>query len=107
VRDRTIIDVWITKYALTQGILVTKAEHCIGVSEKMIAVTSGDIRATYHTPEWHTSREAAEAHVARMIAAKVKSLDKARKNLDDLAAALKAGTFRTIAIGAAEETAGS
>jgi hypothetical protein len=37
--------------------------------------------------------------VARMIAAKVKSLDKARKNLDALAASLKAGTFKTSAIG--------
>lgn len=83
-RDRDpIIHVWVTKYALSQGIFEADAQHCQSVSERMICIpATGDTLAQhYHKPDWHTSREEAVAHARAMRDKKIVSLEKQLKKL--------------------------
>lgn len=74
--------VWITKYALTKGII--EAEARLGSeSDKMIAIIGASPPMYFHAPDWHTSEEAARARVSAMIVAKRSSLQKQLKRLDD------------------------
>lgn len=50
--------VWITKYALTSGIVETEAEVC---TDNMISVKdAGHCTVYFHGNEWHKSRESAD-----------------------------------------------
>ena len=88
VNDQTY---YITKYALTGGIVKVKGYLCESrrtdgtliddYGGKMVSVVwvAGEYRlesATFHNPEWHTTLEAAQARVEEMKAAKLKSLRK-------------------------------
>lgn len=68
--------VWITKYALTQGVYEVEGEasfrdgmFCVPRSEKSFA-------AYYHKPDWHETKEEAIAQAEKMREAKVKSLER-------------------------------
>jgi hypothetical protein len=76
-----IIDVWITKYALSSGIKRATAELCLSVAPNgsMIGVIR-DGRASlgelYHKPYWSGSETDAIAQAERMRVAKIASLRK-------------------------------
>jgi hypothetical protein len=75
--DREQFTAWITKFALTMGILEKQVELC---NPTMIKVPEGD-GAYYHGIDWHRTREAAIARAKEMQAAKLKSIDKQRKRI--------------------------
>lgn len=70
--------VWITKYALTSGIVEKEVETTH--AESMVCATDNPL-ACYHKPFWHTSREEAVAHAEKLRQAKIKSV---KKQLDKL-----------------------
>lgn len=68
--------VWITKYALTQGIYECEAEVCENINPDMIVVRSDSHSAYYHSEgiEWHRTKEAALAKAEEMRKKKIESL---------------------------------
>lgn len=81
-----IIHVWITQYALTQGVFETNAKHCLKLSDKMISVVhhNGFGNDCYHKPHWHKTKEEADARVRVMIYKKIKSLKKSLAKMEEL-----------------------
>lgn len=66
--------VWITKYALTQGIFEKEAESCsVDEDGKMISV---ERYTYYHKPFWHETKEDALKHAEEMRIKKIQSLTK-------------------------------
>jgi hypothetical protein len=77
------MQVFITKYALTQGILVAEAEdvgdgmvHIPGSTEK------GTFSCYFHEGDWFLTLAEAETKREQMISRKRKSLEKALRDLD-------------------------
>jgi len=73
------IHIWVTKYALTSGIVEYDAQT--SHQPNMVVVPAHDddkghalLTQYFHTPDWHTTREAAVARAEEMRAAKLKSL---------------------------------
>lgn len=79
--------VYITKYALTKGILERDVEVSGGPTE-MVAVTGQNYRETYHGEgrDWHKSLAEANRRVAEMVVAKRRSLAKQLAKLDAIQA---------------------
>jgi hypothetical protein len=76
--------VWVTKYALTSGVIVAEAD----ISHDMATFrTEGGFTVHFHGEDWHASKESAEVRFMKMIEAKRKSLQKQIKKLDALEAA--------------------
>lgn len=81
---------YITQYALTKGIHTVSGQLCISKRSdgsvlddyggRMIKAGDG----YYHKPHWHETLEEANAQVAKMVSAKIASLDKQRKRLEEL-----------------------
>ena len=68
--------VYVTKYALTQGILTFEnVERCDGTNPRMIAVR-GRFPQYFHNDDWHTDLGAAMARAEKMRAAKLASIEK-------------------------------
>lgn len=66
--------VYITKWALTRGILIAESED---ISNKMIKVkTARGYSLYFFLEEWHKDLSAAKAKTMDMISAKEKSLNK-------------------------------
>lgn len=80
---RPIIHVWITKYALTKGLLETHAEHCIDINPDMIVVVrcNSYCRDYYHKGQWYLTEKEAKSKVRLMILSKIKSLEKSLTNM--------------------------
>jgi hypothetical protein len=76
---------WVTKYALTTGILEMEGEVS-ETSPGMFSPTreSGTYQTFYHKPFWHESAAAAVEHAEKLRAAKLKSLEKASSKLKSL-----------------------
>jgi hypothetical protein len=77
-KNPIIKKVWITKYALTSGVIVAvNVSHCLSISPdgKMIAETSG-WRLCYHRPDWHRTEADAIEQVELMMRSKISSLTK-------------------------------
>lgn len=77
--------VYITKYALTQGIwemCEIKMEH-VKDDKVMVVSSSGSTngRMVFHGKDWHFTLEAAQARVKDMITAKLDSLRKEKSKL--------------------------
>lgn len=71
---------WVTKYALTEGILkmlVEDSEHSPG----MVTKVNGTYLTAFHGNDWHRTPEDAIARAEQMRAAKLKSLDKQRARI--------------------------
>lgn len=84
--------VWITKYALTRGILQgVLAAADDGRPTNSIRVPSLSFHANFYKDEWHTTYEAAQAKALAMIAAKRKSIAKTLAELDKLEQELNKG----------------
>ncbi len=75
--NREKITAYVTKHALTQGIVVVQAEVCSG---NMISV-QGRYTATFHGEDWHRDLPSAVARAKQMVERKIKSLDKQRQKL--------------------------
>ncbi len=71
--------VWLTKYALTQGVFLKDVEDC---GDDMVA-DRGKYTACYHGEgrDWHRTRESALRRVEEMRAAAIKA---AKRKLDKL-----------------------
>lgn len=82
------IHVWITKYALTDGIKETDAKHCVSScpSGSMIDCPALGIFATFHGEgkEWHRTRESAVKRAEEMRTKKIEGLRKSIKKLEAL-----------------------
>lgn len=78
--------VWITKYALTQGIDEVEAEICDSNMIKVKARGTGCIDEYYHGKgkEWHLDRESAVKKAEEMKLKKIASLEKQIKKLKEL-----------------------
>lgn len=74
--------VYVTKYALTKGVIVRDVE----TTHIDSLVTERSTCMCYHRPDWHETRAEAEAQVAKMIDARRKSLAKQLAALEKLAA---------------------
>lgn len=72
--------VWITKYALTQGILEREAERTR--FDDMISVkTPNSFTQYFHKDEWFADKQDAIKKAEAMRDAKIKSLDKAKQKI--------------------------
>lgn len=77
--DTILPKVWITKYALTQGVFTAvNVTHYPDRSGRMIGVpqTGGLPKAYFHAPDWHTTEASARAQVQKMIVAERAALTK-------------------------------
>jgi hypothetical protein len=75
------IKAWVTKYALTSGILVVEAEHCTDSDPGMIAF--GEMNYA-HGDDWHRSLEAALSRAEVMRRKKLAALRKQVTRLETL-----------------------
>lgn len=75
--------VWITKYALTSGIIETEAEEC---GDDMVRVHNNTFCDSYYHKEgreWHRTKESAVAKAEEMRKKKIASLQKQIKKLEN------------------------
>jgi hypothetical protein len=77
-KERQIIKVWVTKYALTSGIFEAQAEICADIDPQMISLkrSQGHLQENFHGKDWHTSVEAAFKRANEMKEKKIVSLEK-------------------------------
>ena len=78
--------VWITKYALTQGILEVDATPPNPDRTSMVVVPKGvlgSFAAYFHGGDWHTTQAAAIERVKKMIAQRKAALERQLKALDE------------------------
>jgi hypothetical protein len=72
--EREQFTAWITKYALTKGILEKRVELCADISETMVSVIGNGWREHYHGKDWHHTRGAAVERAKQMQTNKLDSL---------------------------------
>jgi len=82
-RKAAQMKVWITKYALTSGIVEMEAERC-GSTEKMIAVKGESYPQYFHGQDWHENKESALLRAEVMRQKKIASLKKSMKAMEAL-----------------------
>lgn len=75
--ERTRFTAWVTKYALTEGILKMLVED---IGDGIVRKVNGTLPTYFHDEgrEWHRTHEAAIVKAKQMQAAKLRSLDKQR-----------------------------
>lgn len=76
--------VWITKYALTTGIIEAEAEEC---EHDMIRAHENSFCPSYYHKEgrdWHRTKESAIAKAEEMRQKKISSLKKQIKKMEDM-----------------------
>ena len=74
--------VWITKYALTEGIFTVEVEE--PEADGIVAVRSANQMTTYYHGEgrdWHRTEESARRRAYQMCAKKLAALEKAKTKL--------------------------
>ena len=74
------INAWVTKNALTEGILLVEGEVCHRVSSDMLSYAS----STAHGKDWHRTPEGALARAEEMRKKKIASLRKSIKKMEAL-----------------------
>lgn len=86
--DTILPKVWITKYALTQGVITAVNVRVLSDHPNLIGIEQdGFPRWTYfHKPDWHETETEAGNRVMHMVNARLKSLDKQRTKLEQLRA---------------------
>ena len=81
--ERERFTAWITKYAMTDGILERKVEDCFDISAAMVK----DIQTReysgiyYHGKDWHRTKAEAIKRAKEMQVAKLKLIDQQRKRI--------------------------
>ena len=73
--------IFITKYALTQGIY---AKTCEIVDDTMVKVSTNAWNEYYHKPDWHFNKAEAIRQALEMKRKKIVSLQKSLKKFDKL-----------------------
>lgn len=73
--------VWVTKYALTQGIYEREVRDC---GDDMIADDSTHFTTYLHKGDWHTSKKDAILKADEMRKKKIESLKKKIKQLENM-----------------------
>lgn len=70
--------VWITKYALTEGITrIENVERCDEISDRMIVFTNARrYRECYHKPHWHETLTDAMAQAEKMRVGKIRNMER-------------------------------
>lgn len=76
--------VFITKLALTKGIVELEAKPCIDVSEYMIETRSNGYSVYYHKKDWYLTKEEAIKKANKMRDRKIVSLKKQIEKLEKL-----------------------
>ena len=76
--------VYITKYALTKGIIEKEVEPNTSISDKMVTEIKNGHRNSYHKPFWYESKEEAIAHAEILRKAKLNSLKKSISKIEKL-----------------------
>jgi hypothetical protein len=85
IMERERFTAWVTKFALTDGILTVEAELDKDISETMIAYQrTGYMRDYAHGKDWHRTPEAALARAEEMRVAKIAAVRKQLKKLEDM-----------------------
>ena len=86
--DEVIAKVWITKYALTDGVKVAfNATVESEISASLLSVPSkGGMNGTFlvHKPHWHQTEAETMARLEKMVLAKLKSVEKQKAKLEAL-----------------------
>lgn len=72
---------YITRYALTQGILEVEGELSERYATMFCCKRTGFTSQNYHGSDWHLTLEAAQAHAEKMVAKKIVSLTKSLAQL--------------------------
>lgn len=75
--EPVLVTLYITKYALTKGILEAQGEIRGGETNMAIVPVSNSGHHYYHRQDWHLTFEAAQERVREMAVARRKSLQKA------------------------------
>ena len=75
--------VWITKYALTQGIFCTEVKPCFDINPKMVS-TLDKYAQCYHGGDWHENKSDAVARAEEMRKKKIFSMEKQIKKIQAL-----------------------
>lgn len=75
---------WITKYALTQGIFNLNVYHCVEINKDMVSYVSAGMPTYYYKPDWYLTKEEAVTRAETMRAKKISSLHKSVQKLDSL-----------------------
>lgn len=65
---------FITKYALTKGILEKRVGDCFDISPNMVSFIGAEWSECYHGRDWHRSRADAIVRAEEMRKAKIESL---------------------------------
>ena len=76
---REKITAWITRYALTSGIMVAEGEVCNDISAEMFSYGS---MSPAHGNDWHRTPEAALTRAQEMRLAKIESVKKQLAKLE-------------------------
>lgn len=75
--EPVLVTVYITKYALTKGILEAQGEVVGGETNMVTIRVTNSGSHCYHRQDWHLTFEAAQERVKVMAVARKKSLQKA------------------------------
>lgn len=76
-----IVTAWVTKYALTLGILKVKGQHCLSIDPGFLSYFPyGDA----HGNDWHLSEQAALDRAEEMRLAKIATLKKQIAKLEKM-----------------------
>ncbi len=74
--------IWVTKWALTKGILEYDGAEVSERSDRHVSIDRRTHLIHFHKPFWHTTREAAVEHANKMRLRKIKSLQKQIEKLN-------------------------
>lgn len=79
-KERPRFTVWITKYALTEGIFIREVEHCTDIADDMVSTipNDGSYQQHFHGEgkDWHRTEGSAIERAEIMRRAKISSLQK-------------------------------
>lgn len=77
------VTIYVTKYALTKGIMEMQATIPHHISSDMACVreTPGSLGQNFHRDEWHRDMESARAHANKMVQDRITSLEKSIKKV--------------------------
>lgn len=81
--NRTQFTAFITKYALTDGIVEVVVEDCFNASSAMVGDMNNSL-VYYHKPDWHRTREGAVERAEKMRQAKILSVKKQLDKLENM-----------------------
>lgn len=76
--------VWVTKYALTKGIMEKEAELCDNTDGRMIRIKDNPYNEYYAGGEWFHTKEEAVQKAEELKVKKIKSVKKQLEKLQNL-----------------------